>query len=281
MMKKSKEIIGSPVISIADGVQIGTIKGLIVNPQQKSVEFLLLDEKSGGPELKGIPFRSAEAVGEFAVTIEDKGVLIDMMKVGILQELIETGVDVIGTKVITKKGKYLGDVNEYAVDTVTGKFAEFYYMSEGKAEKTIMVENVITIGKEVLVVGEEAGVVTENIGENQSGSEKMKENFRSQDKELSGKENISAAGTTEQGESPGGNVKTSFTSEMKSSLDPAGIFVQRQRQSLIGKTLIKDIKLDSGEIIARENTVVTEELFNKIYEIGAQKLMELAVSVKE
>jgi len=204
-----------------------------------------------------------------------------MMKVGILQELIETGVDVIGTKVITKKGKYLGDVNEYAVDTVTGKFAEFYYMSEGKAEKTIMVENVITIGKEVLVVGEEAGVVTENIGENQSGSEKMKENFRSQDKELSGKENISAAGTTEQGESPGGNVKTSFTSEMKSSLDPAGIFVQRQRQSLIGKTLIKDIKLDSGEIIARENTVVTEELFNKIYEIGAQKLMELAVSVKE
>jgi uncharacterized protein YrrD len=281
MMKKSKEIIGSPVISIADGVQIGTIKGLIVNPQQKSVEFLLLDEKSGGPELKGIPFRSAEAVGEFAVTIEDKGVLIDMMKVGILQELIETGVDVIGTKVITKKGKYLGDVSEYAVDTVTGKFAEFYYMSEGKAEKTIMVENVITIGKEVLVVGEEAGVVTENIGENQSGSEKMKENFRSQDKELSGKENISAAGTTEQGESPGGNVKTSFTSEMKSSLDPAGIFVQRQRQSLIGKTLIKDIKLDSGEIIARENTVVTEELFNKIYEIGAQKLMELAVSVKE
>lgn len=280
-MKKSKEIIGSPVISIADGVQIGTIKGLIVNPQQKSVEFLLLDEKSGGPELKGIPFRSAEAVGEFAVTIEDKGVLIDMMKVGILQELIETGVDVIGTKVITKKGKYLGDVSEYAVDTVTGKFAEFYYMSEGKAEKTIMVENVITIGKEVLVVGEEAGVVTENIGENQSGSEKMKENFRSQDKELSGKENISAAGTTEQGESPGGNVKTSFTSEMKSSLDPAGIFVQRQRQSLIGKTLIKDIKLDSGEIIARENTVVTEELFNKIYEIGAQKLMELAVSVKE
>jgi uncharacterized protein YrrD len=281
MMKKSKEIIGSPVISIADGVQIGTIKGLIVNPQQKSVELLLLDEKSGGPELRGIPFRSAEAVGEFAVTIEDKGVLIDMMKVGILQELIETGVDVIGTKVITKKGKYLGDVNEYAVDTVTGKFAEFYYMSEGKAEKTIMVENVITIGKEVLVVGEEAGVVTENIGENQSGSEKMKENFRSQDKELSGKENISAAGTTEQGESPGGNVKTSFTSEMKSSLDPAGIFVQRQRQSLIGKTLIKDIKLDSGEIIARENTVVTEELFNKIYEIGAQKLMELAVSVKE
>ena len=281
MMKKSKEIIGSPVISIADGVLIGTIKGLIVNPQQKSVEFLLLDEKSGGPELKGIPFRSAEAVGEFAVTIEDKGVLVDLMKVGIVQELIEMGVDVIGTKVITKKGKYLGDVSEYAVDTATGKFAEFYYMSEGKAEKAIMAENVITIGKEVLVVGEEAGVVTENIRENQSASEKMDDNFRSQGKQFSGKENISAAGTTEQGGAPGSNVKTPFASEIKSTLDPAGIFVQRQRQSLIGKTLLKDIKSDSGEIIARENTVITEELFNKIYEMGAQKLMELAVSVKE
>jgi uncharacterized protein YrrD len=280
-MKKSKEIIGSPVISIADGVQIGTIKGLIVNPQQKSVEFLLLDEKNEDKELKGIPFRSAEAVGEFAVTVEDKNVLVNMLKVGILQELVQKGVDVIGTKVITKKGKYLGDVSEYSFDPATGKFDEFYYKSEGQVEKSITVQNVITIGKEVLVVGEDAGTITQAGRENLSNLEGKTGNFSPGDEGLPKEGSFSGAGEQSKPSDTFSNVKAPFVPEIKSNLDPAGIFVQRQRQSLIGKTLLKDIKSDDGEVIALENEVVTEELFNRIYAMGAQKLMELAVSVRE
>ena len=42
--------------------------------------------------------------------------------------------------------------------------------------------------------------------------------------------------------------------------------------SLDRKDADKDIKLDSGEIIAQENTVITEELFNKIYEGRSTKV---------
>lgn len=279
-MKKSKEIIGSPVISIADGIQIGSIKGLVVNPQQKTVELLLLDEKKEEKELKGIPFLSAEAVGEFAVTVEDKNAVVDALKVGILREMIQKDVDVIGTKVITKKGKYLGDVTEYSFDPETGKIGKFYFQSEGQLEKSIAAQNVITIGKEILVVEEDLSSVLHSGGEEISEAGK-RENFTMGDERLPEEKSVSSPPEQSKPSDSVNDIKTSFVSESKSNLDPAGIFVQRQRQSLIGKTLIKDIKSDDGEIIAPENAVITEELFNRIYEMGAQKLMELAVSVRE
>ena len=105
-MKKSKEIIGAPVISISEGIQIGSVKGLVVNPQQKNVEFLLLDELQEGKELKGLSFRSAEGVGEFAVTVQNSNVIVDLMKISLLKELVQKGIQVLGTKVVTRKGKF-------------------------------------------------------------------------------------------------------------------------------------------------------------------------------
>lgn len=130
-MKKSKELIGAPVISISEGMQIGTVKGLIVNPQQKNVEFLLLDEPDTGKDLKGLSFLSAEGIGEYAVTVQDKNVLVDIYKIGILKELVQKDIQVLGTKIVTKKGKYLGDVVEFSIDTTSGELAEVFYKGLG------------------------------------------------------------------------------------------------------------------------------------------------------
>ena len=268
-MKKSREIIGSPVISISDGIQIGSIKGLVVNPSQKTVEFLLLDEKNWEKELKGVPFLSAEAVGEYAVTVQDKNAVVDVLKVGVLREMIQRDVEVVGTKVVTKKGRYLGDVTEYSFDPETGRIDTFYFQREGGPESSIKAENVITIGKEILVVEEELGNTL---------SSHQKE-LSEKEKEQKGEESGPFVQRGISGSLDEGGKSLPF--EEEGALDPAGIFVQRQRSSLIGKTLVKDLKSDDGEIIARENTVVTEELFNRIYAMGAQKLMELAVSVRE
>lgn len=278
-MKRNKEIIDLPVISIADGVQIGNVKGLVVNPQQKIVEFLLLAENNKDSELKGIPFRLAEAIGEFAVTVENKSVLINMEKISILQELVQKRIDAIGTKVITKKGKYLGDVTEYSFDTATGALKEFYYLNEEQVEEFITATNVITIGKEVLVVEEDAISGVLHRDEHIAGQEEKTEDFIPGEGEPSLKEK----GMGEQSSLPEitGNLKDLLPPEEKNSLDPTGTFVQRQRRYIVGKTLLKDLKTDDGEVIAPEDTVITEGLFDHISKMGAQKLMELAVSVKE
>lgn len=269
MNKKSKEIIGSPVISIAEGVQIGEVKGLVINPQQKAVEFLLLDEREGAREVKGIPFRVAEGVGEFAVTVEKSGFVLDMMKIGVLKEMVQQGVGITGTKVITRKGKYLGDVTEFSLNTESGELVEIYYKGEGEMEKALDAQKVVTIGKELIVVEDDAEGIGASPG---AGLGQKKANFFPGDEGAPEIKEVLEKGQEQYSE-------TSLQQEGET--DPAEVFIQRQRQHLLGKTLLKDIKTDQGEVIAWENEVVTEELFNRVYRLGPQKLMELAMSVRD
>lgn len=280
-MKKSKEIIGAPVISISEGIQIGSVKGLVVNPQQKNVEFLLLDELQEGKELKGLSFRSAEGVGEFAVTVQNSNVIVDLMKISLLKELVQKGIQVLGTKVVTRKGKFLGEVTEYSVDTESGELTEFFYNVSGEKEQSLPALSIITIGKEVLIV-EDEGAVKNMEAEASPSVKKETGNFSMGDDGSSVEEvpaveksNNSFAALSSAAE------RDLLISEPKGDPDPAEIFVQRQRQYLIGKTLLKDFKLNDGEVIAWENQVITEELFDRVYRLGAQKLMELAMSVRE
>lgn len=296
MNKKSKEIIGLPVISITDGVQIGVIGGLLVNPQNKTLEMLLLDgKKDNNPE--GIAFLSAEGIGEYAVTVENDKVFINLQDVGLLKDLLEKDIAVIGTKVVTKKGKYLGDVTEYAVDTEKGTLLEFYYQSEGGAEKTVGVQSVITIGKEVLVVQD----VDNSLQESSPEKERLEAEQMGYRDEVGYSGEDQPGGQSKvisEGAEPARNEAYILSDEQsmvadvfrhekdtvvkgKNGPDTSGIFMQHQRRHLVGKKLLKDIRADNGEIIARENEVVSEELYQRISEMGAQKLMELTVSLKD
>ena len=309
-MKRSKEIIGVPVISISAGIQVGAVKGLVINSQQKTVEFLLLKEQESDAGIKGIPFRYAEGVGEYAVTVENESVMMEISRIGSLQDLLEKNINIIGTKVITRKGKYLGDACEFSIDTETGQLNEIYYQVDNDNEHSVPIQRVITLGKEVLVVEELAA------GE---ATEENKVNFKGGDERSSGNQSVeqptfeqplvaqpiieqpaveqpaveqpatamTAQPAVEQPENASPVLEAGLTErEMldfrtSDDLDPADAFIQRQRQFLIGKTLLKDLQSKEGEVIAWENEMVTEQLFDKAYKLGVQKVMELAMSVRE
>ena len=38
-MKKSTEILGLPIISISEGMEIGKVKSLVINPEKGSLRF--------------------------------------------------------------------------------------------------------------------------------------------------------------------------------------------------------------------------------------------------
>lgn len=313
-MKKSKEIIGAPVISIAGGMQVGAVKGLVVNPQQKSVEFLLLKEEDASDRIKGIPFRYAEGVGEYAVTVENESVLMEISRIGILQELLDKNISIIGTKVITRKGKYLGDASEYSIDTETGNLKEIYYQGDNDNELSVPIQKVVTLGKEVLIVEEMTAT------EAPASTESSQANFKLGDEKSSGEqesqpvieEPLVEQPVVEQPvvEQPAAELplgeqtpveqpvveqlqedvvaedtsqaeRDMLTSQSSGDLDPADAFIQKQRQFIIGKTLLKDLQSKEGEVIAWENEVVTDELFEKVHKIGPQKIMELAMSVRD
>ena len=275
-MKKSKEIINLPVISISEGIQIGTVKSLVINPQQKKSEFLILDDLDGDNELRGLSFLSAVAVGDFAVTVQNGNEIIDLQKISVLQDLVRKDIQLIGTNVVTKKGNFLGEVAEYSIHTESGELAEVYYDDTSGKEKSLAAASIITIGKEVLIVEDDSASAP-------APSKEETGNFKKGDE---GSAVLTPAAAAIEQEKVEIDTQVTVESdipvfEAEGNLDPAEIFVRRQQQYLIGKTLFKDIKMDDGEIIAWENEIITEELFERVYQLGTQKLMELAMSVRE
>ena len=278
MEKRSQEIVNSQVISISDGVQVGTIKNFLVNPRQKAVDFLLLNE--GEDQLRGIPYRLADGVGEYAITVQDKSAIVDMSRIGVLQEIIDQGIKIIGTKMISNKGKYLGEAVEFAIDTLSGELTRIIYREEGGGEKSVEAQSVMTLGLEVIVVDDNA-VSTQTVQSGGSSeSEGAGENFNKGDERSLPIEEEEVPEPESNAEVQGFE-ESSREESQESDLDPTEIFVQRQKNNLIGKTLLKDFKSDDGEVLVHENEVVTEELFHRVYKLGTQKLVELATSVKE
>ena len=42
-MKKTQEIIGLPIIGILDGVEIGNVKSLIINADDRTISYIVVD----------------------------------------------------------------------------------------------------------------------------------------------------------------------------------------------------------------------------------------------
>ena len=162
---------------------------------------------------------------------------------------------------VTRKGKLL---EGYRILCRYGKrqLTEFFYNVSGR-KAILPALSIITIGKKCIV--EDEGAVKNMEAEATPSVKKETGNFSMGDDGSSVEEvpaveksNNSFAALSSAAE------RDLLISEPKGDPDPAEIFVQRQRQYLIGKTLLKDFKLNDGEVIAWENQVITEELFDRL-----------------
>jgi len=352
-MKKSKEVIGLPVMSIEDGIQIGSVQDLVINPKQKNVEILLMDEKNTDAEtLKGCPYLSIEAVGDYAVTVKSLDRIIDVLNVNSLKDLASNEIYIYECKVITNKGEFLGNATEFSINLENGQIEKIHYQIDGGDENSVDIKEVITIGKELIVIeqgAEKASEKTEskpsestqqpapeqpesapqqkveNTGVETPGTEVPKADVKDESTDISkGSQNISSGKGSEavkeyekmeemiQKESETAQPKSSTPppkesakpdaekgktldnkeesktteksaeiTEKKQSKEPEDKLMQQQKQYVLGKTLIRDIKSDDGTVLAHENEVITEETFQKLYEAGSQKIVEAMTYVKD
>jgi len=150
-MKPTKEIIGLRIISILDGTQVGVVKDFVINPQGKTLDFVIIDQPSDIFGAKVIAFADILGLGEFAITIPNPGVIQDVTQNIDAQNLLKQDTRVLGTKVLTKKGQLIGEVTEILIDEETGRIAACLYESQGEMHQ-VGVEEVITLGKELLIV---------------------------------------------------------------------------------------------------------------------------------
>ncbi|HHW29142.1 MAG TPA: photosystem reaction center subunit H [Syntrophomonadaceae bacterium] len=156
-MRKSRQYLSLPVVTLEEGKEIGRIRGLVVNPQAGEIAALIVQRGHIFPEQKVIPYPRVVSVGNNALTIQKASSAERLASLPQILNLVKENVQLKGSRVITEEGTALGHVAEYLVDPATGKIEAFEVTASPaaslwKGKAFLPASEVRTIGKDVLVV---------------------------------------------------------------------------------------------------------------------------------
>ncbi|SFG99575.1 Uncharacterized protein YrrD, contains PRC-barrel domain [Desulfotomaculum arcticum] len=160
-MRKSKQFLNLPVISLEEGTQIGLIKGLIVNPASKKVIALAVDQKGWFNDQKFIPYGKIHSVGDDAVTVNHSAIVQKGNSLSEIIGLVKEKNNINGVRIITENGTMLGQVDDYYVNLASGdivgmEFGGGYLSGVYSGSAFLDIDHVLTIGKEMIVCTDEA-----------------------------------------------------------------------------------------------------------------------------
>ena len=151
---------GLPVITMAEGRQIGKVDDMVVDPVRKAVSWLRLH--SGGMlsgERLWVFTEAVHGVGENAVTIDAEADARTPADVPEALALLKAKRGTIGNKVITESGGRLGEVRGYEFNPETFALTSLSVqpgMDVGGDFLTIAGDKILTIGEDVIVVATDA-----------------------------------------------------------------------------------------------------------------------------
>ncbi|HHY40448.1 MAG TPA: photosystem reaction center subunit H [Syntrophaceticus sp.] len=168
-MRKSRQYLSLPVVTLEEGKEIGRIRGLVINPQAGEIAALIVQRGHIFPEQKVIPYPRVVSVGNNALTIQKASSAERLASLPQILNLVKENVQLKGSRIITEEGTSLGHVVEYLVDPATGKIEAFEVTASPaaslwKGKAYLPASEVRTIGKDVLVVRQGA---EENLQQNE------------------------------------------------------------------------------------------------------------------
>ncbi len=258
-MKPTKEIIGLRIISILDGTQVGIVKDFVLNPQGKTLDFVIVDQPSDIFGAKVIAFADILGLGEFAITIPHPGVIQDVTQNIDAQNLLMQDTRVLGTKVLTKKGQLIGEVTEILIDEETGRIAACLFESQGEMHQ-VGVEQVITLGKELLIVEGSPTSPNYQITEPKSETQIQAPEVSVLIEETAFAIEVDSAKEADSAEEVDSVAEVASFVEIETGFN---LFEQRQLQYFIGKKVEKDIVLDNAEVL-RAGERITPDIVTHI-----------------
>lgn len=160
-MRKSKQFPGLPVVSLAEGRQIGTVKDLVINPSTRAVAALIIETGAWRKEQRFIPYQRIHSVGDDAITIHRSSNVEKGTSLPEIMQLLKERVTLTGSRLLTPGGQVLGRVEEYYVDVKSGQIVgleisggQLGSLLKGRA---FLDSNLVeTIGPRLIICREEA-----------------------------------------------------------------------------------------------------------------------------
>jgi|GEM_PF-289647 len=325
-MKKSQEIIGLPVFSIVEGRKIGQVKGLVINPEEGRVEFILVSNGSWYVGARVLPYKAVMGVGEHAVTTESENLMAMINETASANSLLQRNIEVKGNSVLTNKGNLIGVISEYEIDEDSGKIVSLEYKSAQNETQIDIVhaDDVLTYGADVVVIKEKSPhpdsppspqpfhremksplsqpeaqiertvAVQPSSPVIQTPSQEVKPPAPTVSAMQESTPLVQTPPPTPEVQSPSPAVAVPPVPEVQAASpvtpppttpvqtpvtsaapqDGASLFKDRQKQFLLGKKVIQDIRDARGSVLIKAGTIVTEEVFNLADKQG--KFIELS-----
>ncbi len=225
-----QEIIGLPVFKVSDGKRLGKVIDLILTADEGRIEYLLISQRNKYLGLKVIPFKSVSAIGKNAITIKNEKALKDLEDSKAAIKLLEEDLELMGKEILLENGDLLGRVVEMQFDPDSGKIDHFEYspVSLSGPNRILHARDVICYGFDVIVAVPSA---------------------------------VNAETAVFQ---PGPLFELRTVEKPPLHNQGALIFREKQRQFLLGKHLIREIRNPSTQIFFPEGTLITEDVLDAV-----------------
>ncbi len=276
MLRGSKEITGLPVVSIEEGEEIGTVRMLIPDPHEPKIIGIVVEDREWFKGAKIVTFDKIFGLGESAVTIINKQQLSKVDTFPEVEDVLLRGISLLGSRVLTRKGEALGQVEEFYIEK-DGKIIA-YEVDMKDDVKFLPSEEVLTIGKGIIITKEDARErLLASLHEPKSSKEKNKGISEEKSTPEKPKETPKKKAKEKETEGPTLEEKNLLIASAKKEVDLKKIFQERQRKYLMGKRVIKDILSRDGNILVPKDTIIDEEILDKVQKEG--KFLELSMSV--
>lgn len=272
-MKKSVEIVGLPIISIIDGIEIGKVKSLVINPEKGSVDFLTIEHEDWQVSVKAIPFKRVVGIGEYAVTIESEGSVIDLNEIPIANSLVNKKIKITNTKVMTRKGQLLGEVLEYYVDDESGNLLGTLLNVSG-SEVALASDSVLTYGKDIIIVEEDAS--SKFLDSVEYLENPILESTQDETNEEIIERVLPASSTEEQ--SPFDEINASIDQHEETEAKALRL---KQVDLLYGKVVKKDILDNEGNVLIPAGTHLSVDDIIKAQDLGPSVFVELSMNIEQ
>ncbi|MEN6315621.1 MAG: PRC-barrel domain-containing protein [Clostridiaceae bacterium] len=284
-MKKTQKILGLPIISISDGLEVGKVKSIIINADRGAIDYIVVDSGIQIFSARIIPTEDVLGIGEYALTIENESVITDISKIPAAIQLLQNDIRVKGTKVLTKKGSLIGEIGDIYIDEnneckITG--LEFIADITQKKIRLIPRDTVITFGKNLTVVKEDFENslldTPSQLGSDPVYSDFSKKNSANTDgfdfADVSAASDTAAVETVYAEAEP---VRQAAAETVSHESDSASVlFEQRQRQYLKGRYATRTISDNMGNVIVGEGMEITDAVIDDAKSRG--KLIELVMN---
>ncbi|WP_434511769.1 PRC-barrel domain-containing protein [Desulfitobacterium sp. AusDCA] len=150
-MRRARDIIGLPVLSLKSGDPIGWVQDVVFDPKDQKVNGMILENGHLFHSSKGLPRSAIDAAGKDALIVKDN-VVQDIMGIKWSEK--------VGNQVFTQGGEARGTIQDVFLDDSADRIVGFE-VSDGlfsdvlQGRGAILQENVMVDGKDVLIVDDQ------------------------------------------------------------------------------------------------------------------------------